>query len=53
MASFREDAISSALLFLGIHHRLLAFGYPQIFPRVFSIAVHKHPFTFVPIRVFC
>ena len=47
------EFLSASLLFSIIHRRPLAFGYPQGITRFLSMAVHKRPFTFVPIHVFC
>jgi len=45
--------LTATLLFSIIHRRPLAFGYPQGITRFLSMAVHKRPFAFVPIRIFC
>ena len=47
------DNLSASLLFSIIHRRPLAFGYLQEIGSFLSMAVHKRPFTFVPIRIFC
>jgi len=46
------EFLSASLLFSIVHRRPLAFGYPQEITSFLSMAVHKRPFTFVPIRIF-
>jgi MFS transporter, putative metabolite:H+ symporter len=47
------EFLSATVLFLIIHPRPHTSSYPNDFPAFLSRAVHKRPFTFVPIHVFC